>query len=296
MMNKFMERKVKNLTGTLKFTSAVKLNSDATCINVLPFRDFEGSSKYFVICDSRGRVYVFLRNGDVLIEFFTTVDFPVTAMVLSGKLTVLTENRTVYGSSVDISQKGLARAAKMLRLKLNKGPCNLKSTTLYDGSILEFDSRLQDIDVGTCLEVIEHMEEDQACQFGKTVLTLFRPKLLIISTPNYECNKILHKRAPDNSEKKSISQPLQFRNHDHKFEWTRKQFNQWATKLAKGYHYSVEFSGVGGSGIIDPGFASQIAIFRRKSLSAVKRKDSEGSMQPYKVTWEWTRRNGDKKD
>ncbi|XP_010434256.1 PREDICTED: small RNA 2'-O-methyltransferase-like [Camelina sativa] len=101
----------------------------------------------------------------------------------------------------------------MLRLKLNKGPCNLKSTTLYDGSILEFDSRLQDIDVGTCLEVIEHMEEDQACQFGKTVLTLFRPKLLIISTPNYECNKILHKRAPDNSEKKSISQPLQFRNH-----------------------------------------------------------------------------------
>ncbi|CAA0221527.1 unnamed protein product [Arabidopsis thaliana] len=64
-----------------QFTSAVKLNSDATCINVLPFRDFEGSSKYFAIGDSKGRVYVFLRNGDVLIEFFTTVDSPVTAMV-----------------------------------------------------------------------------------------------------------------------------------------------------------------------------------------------------------------------
>ncbi|CAE5957941.1 unnamed protein product [Arabidopsis arenosa] len=64
-----------------QFTSAVKLNSDATCINVLPFKDFEGSSKYFAIGDSRGRVYVFLRNGDVLIEFFTTVDSPVTAMV-----------------------------------------------------------------------------------------------------------------------------------------------------------------------------------------------------------------------
>ncbi|KFK44071.1 hypothetical protein AALP_AA1G212300 [Arabis alpina] len=63
------------------FTSAVKLDSDATCINVLPFRDFEGSSKYFAIGDSRGRVYVFLRNGDVLIEFFSTVDSPVTAMV-----------------------------------------------------------------------------------------------------------------------------------------------------------------------------------------------------------------------
>ncbi|KAL1207806.1 putative membrane protein [Cardamine amara subsp. amara] len=64
-----------------QFTSAVKLNSDATCINVLPFRDFEGSSKYFAIGDSSGRVYVFLRNGDVLIEFFTTVDSPITAMV-----------------------------------------------------------------------------------------------------------------------------------------------------------------------------------------------------------------------
>ncbi|CAH2036839.1 unnamed protein product [Thlaspi arvense] len=63
------------------FTSAVKLDSDATCINVLPFKDFEGSSKYFAIGDSRGTVYVFLRNGDVLIEFPTTVDSPITAMV-----------------------------------------------------------------------------------------------------------------------------------------------------------------------------------------------------------------------
>uniref|UniRef100_A0A1J3HNB6 Putative membrane protein n=1 Tax=Noccaea caerulescens TaxID=107243 RepID=A0A1J3HNB6_NOCCA len=68
-------------TERFLFTSAVKLDSDATCINVLPFRDFEGSSKYFAIGDSRGRVYVFLRNGDVLIEFFTTVDSPITAMV-----------------------------------------------------------------------------------------------------------------------------------------------------------------------------------------------------------------------
>ncbi|KAJ0257381.1 F18 [Hirschfeldia incana] len=68
-------------TERFSFTSAVKLDSDATCINVLPFKDFEGSSKYFAIGDSRGRVYVFLRNGDVLVEFFTTVDSPVTAMV-----------------------------------------------------------------------------------------------------------------------------------------------------------------------------------------------------------------------
>lgn len=141
------------------------------------------------------------------------------------------------------------------------------------------------------------MEEDEAYQFGKTVLSLFRPKLLIVSTPNYEYNKILHKSAPDHPKNKSMSQLPKFRNEDHKFEWTRKQFKQWASKLAKRHNYSVEFSGVGGSGKADPGFASQIAVFRRKSLSKVNvvEKVSEGSMQPYKIIWEWTRGNGNKK-
>lgn len=64
-----------------QFVSAVKLDSDATCSNVLPFRDYEGLSKYFAVGDSTGRVYVFLRNGDVLVDFYTTCDSPVTAMV-----------------------------------------------------------------------------------------------------------------------------------------------------------------------------------------------------------------------
>ncbi|KAI8003179.1 putative membrane protein [Camellia lanceoleosa] len=61
--------------------SALKLVSDATCIIVLPFRDFEGLSKYVAIGDDRGRVVVFLRNGDVLAEFNTILDSPITAMV-----------------------------------------------------------------------------------------------------------------------------------------------------------------------------------------------------------------------
>jgi|UniRef100_A0A2N9GMA0 hypothetical protein len=64
-----------------QFVSAVKLESDATCINVLPFRDFEGLSKYVAVGDERGRVYVFLRNGDVLLEFYTLSDSPITAML-----------------------------------------------------------------------------------------------------------------------------------------------------------------------------------------------------------------------
>lgn len=130
------------------------------------------------------------------------------------------------------------------------------------------------------------MEEDQACQFGEKVLSLFRPKLLIVSTPNFEFNTILQRSTPETQEEdKSESQLPKFRNHDHKFEWTREQFNNWASKLAKLHNYSVEFSGVGGSGEVEPGFASQIAVFRREASSVEN--VAEGSMQPYKVIWEW---------
>ncbi|KAG4962387.1 hypothetical protein AAZX31_14G073600 [Glycine max] len=64
-----------------QFASALKLDSEATCINVLPFRDHEGLSKYVAVSDERGRVYVFTRNGDVLVEFDTSLESPITAMV-----------------------------------------------------------------------------------------------------------------------------------------------------------------------------------------------------------------------
>ncbi|CAH8345755.1 unnamed protein product [Eruca vesicaria subsp. sativa] len=221
----------------------------------------------------------------------TLVDFGCgSGSLLESLLEVPTSLQTIVG--VDISQKALARAAKMLHSTLNKGACKLKSVTLFDGSILEFDSRLHGIDIATCLEVIEHMEEDEAFQFGKTVLSLFQPKLLLVSTPNYEYNRILHKSSLYHSKDRSMSQRSKFRNLDHKFEWTRAQFNHWASKLAKSHNYSVEFSGVGGSGNVDPGFASQIAVFRRKSFSEVEKVSVQ---QPYKVIWEWTRVEGDKK-
>lgn len=68
-----------------QFVSAVKLSSKPTCVNVLPYRDFEGLSKYFVVGDDNGKLYVFLRSGDVSLEFDTFSESeessPVTAMV-----------------------------------------------------------------------------------------------------------------------------------------------------------------------------------------------------------------------
>lgn len=142
------------------------------------------------------------------------------------------------------------------------------------------------------------MEEDEASLFGSIVLSYFRPRILIVSTPNYEYNVILQKSSltsqEDDPDEKTQLQSCKFRNHDHKFEWTRDQFNCWATELATRHNYSVEFSGVGGSANIEPGFASQIAVFRSRSTPEEDKdnpSEDGDSTHYYKVIWEWDSSN-----
>lgn len=133
------------------------------------------------------------------------------------------------------------------------------------------------------------MEEDQACEFGDVVLSSFCPKILIVSTPNYEYNVILQKSnlqsQEEDPDEKSQNQSCKFRNHDHKFEWTREQFQNWASDLAERHNYSVEFGGVGGVDGVEPGFASQIAVFRRGGNYCSK---NVNAANHYEVIWEWS--------
>ncbi|CAN1150800.1 Small RNA 2'-O-methyltransferase [Linum perenne] len=205
---------------------------------------------------------------------------------------------TIVG--VDISVKALTRAAKILNSKLTaKTDIAVKSAILYDGSITVYDSRLHGVDIGTCLEVIEHMEEEEARLFGDVVLSYFRPRILIVSTPNYEYNVILQRSSVPGSQdedpdekSQSQSQSIKFRNLDHKFEWTRQQFNEWACQLGDKHDYEVEFGGVGGAGDVEPGYASQIAVFKRKlvengSGDGNSETEKMSCEQRYNVIWEW---------
>lgn len=133
------------------------------------------------------------------------------------------------------------------------------------------------------------MEEEDACLFGDVVLSSFCPRILIVSTPNYEYNVILQGSTPHGQEEdpdeKNPSQSCKFRNHDHKFEWTRAQFETWASDLAEKHNYGVEFSGVGGAADVEPGFASQIAIFRRREDNTM----NEESANHFEPIWKWRR-------
>ncbi|KAH7352198.1 hypothetical protein KP509_19G034000 [Ceratopteris richardii] len=172
----------------------------------------------------------------------------------------------------------------------------LKKIVLYEGSLAQPDPRLCGFDIATCMEVVEHMDPEPLKRAGDIILGKYAPRTLILSTPNIEYNVLLQKVALDTkvssgenrvvssgaclnssghfeepaerssianlSDDESNAQSIRLRNDDHRFEWTRSEFQEWANSLALRFGYTVEFSGVGGCAE-DPGFATQIAIFTR---------------------------------
>ncbi|KAF9571640.1 Small RNA 2'-O-methyltransferase [Mortierella alpina] len=145
-------------------------------------------------------------------------------------------------AGVDISQDRLELAAndcqpQEFELGQNLRVNNL-TIELYQGSVAEPDGRLMGYDALACLEVVEHLDPDVLEKFWSVVLGSYKPKLVIVSTPNAEFNIYfpqLKYGTPD----------AIMRNDDHRFEWTRKEFEQWCTVAAEEYGYSVSFTGVG---------------------------------------------------
>jgi hypothetical protein len=52
----------------------------------------------------------------------------------------------------------------------------------------------------------------------------------------------------------------EMRHDDHRFEWTRKEFAEWANKIGQMYHYQVELLPIGEE-VENAGTPSQMAIF-----------------------------------
>ena len=76
-----------------------------------------------------------------------------------------------------------------------------------------------------------------------------KPLAAIVSTPNAEYN-VRFQTLPDG----------QFRHSDHRFEWTRAQFQGWASGVAERHGYTVRYLPVGEE---DPtvGPPTQVAVF-----------------------------------
>jgi hypothetical protein len=101
------------------------------------------------------------------------------------------------------------------------------------GSLFYFDEQLQHQDVMILCEVIEHIEEYRLDGIMDTILKEYQPKVLLVTTPNKEYNEVY------------AMEQEQFRHHDHRFEWTRQEFNVRCAGWAEKGNYAYEIRGIG---------------------------------------------------
>ncbi len=151
---------------------------------------------------------------------------------------------------MDVSHRVLELA--MDRLKLDRLPSPQRQRIeLLHGSLLYRDRRLAGFDAAAVVEVIEHLDPPRLAAFERVAFEFARPATVVVTTPNVEYNV------------RWASLPAgRFRHRDHRFEWTRAQFQGWAGGIAERFGYTVRFAPVGP---VDPevGSPTQMAILTR---------------------------------
>jgi len=138
-------------------------------------------------------------------------------------------------AGMDVSPVALGKAERAL--KLDQIPDSARARIkLFQGSLTYKDARLDGFDAACVIEVIEHIDQDRIPAFERVLFEFARPKMIILTTPNAEYNK-LYENLRD----------TEVRHGDHRFEWTRAEFREWAVGVAERLGYSVSFSGIGDS-------------------------------------------------
>lgn len=151
---------------------------------------------------------------------------------------------------MDVSFRSLEVASQ--RLRLERMPAKQRERLkLIQGSLMYRDKRLAGYDAATIVEVIEHLDPPRLAAFERVLFQEARPKTVVVTTPNAEYNV------------KFATLPAgQFRHKDHRFEWTRHEFQQWSNRIAEQFGYSVRFLPVGEEDS-QAGSPTQMGVFSR---------------------------------
>ena len=153
---------------------------------------------------------------------------------------------------LDVSSRSLERARDRLHLdRLSESQA--RRVRLIHGSLTYRDRRLESFDAAALVEVIEHFDPPRLHAMERTVFEFARPGTVVLTTPNREYNVTW----PSVGERK-------LRHVDHRFEWTRAEFQSWAERVAARNRYAVEFQPVGPA---NPALGSptQMAVFTRQT-------------------------------
>lgn len=149
---------------------------------------------------------------------------------------------------VDVAFRTLEIARERLHLD-RLAPKQQERLKLIQGSLTYRDKRLSGYDAAAVVEVIEHLDLGRLAAFERVLFEFARPATVVVTTPNVEYNV------------KFTTLPAgKLRHKDHRFEWTRQEFQKWASQVAARFGYGVQFAPIGP---VDPevGPPTQLAIF-----------------------------------
>jgi 3' terminal RNA ribose 2'-O-methyltransferase Hen1 len=138
------------------------------------------------------------------------------------------------------------------RLKLDRLPERQAARIkLMHGSLIYRDRRLEGFDSAAVVEVVEHLDRPRLLAFERAVFEFARPGTVVLTTPNREYNVTWENVGVG-----------RLRHPDHRFEWTRQEFRDWAEGIVRKHGYSVRFLPVG---TVDEtlGSPTQMAVFER---------------------------------
>nr|WP_263328550.1 3' terminal RNA ribose 2'-O-methyltransferase Hen1 [Neobacillus sp. Marseille-Q6967] len=176
----------------------------------------------------------------------TIVDLGAGEGKLSVKLGYLDGVKEIL--SIEPSNKSRVRAIQ--RFEEAEGTDGFTPPTSLAGSLYYYDDRLVNKDIMVLCEVIEHIDEYRIPKMMEIILKDYHPKVLIVTTPNKEYNVI-------------YDMDETMRHHDHRFEWTRTEFQQKCVQWMNKSPYHIDFDGIGDEHP-EYGHPTQMAIFRRE--------------------------------
>jgi 3' terminal RNA ribose 2'-O-methyltransferase Hen1 len=134
---------------------------------------------------------------------------------------------------LDVSIRSLEVAQR--RLKLERLPTKqAERVKLIHGSLMYRDKRLKGFDAAAVVEVVEHLDPPRLSAFERVLFEFAKPRTVVLTTPNREFNVRWESLGSG-----------RFRHPDHRFEWTRREFQDWANGIAARFVYTVRFVGVG---------------------------------------------------
>jgi 3' terminal RNA ribose 2'-O-methyltransferase Hen1 len=144
------------------------------------------------------------------------------------------------------------RPLEIARYRLDRLPPRLRERAqLLHGSLTYRDRRLEGYDAAAVVEVVEHLDPPRLAAFERVLFEFARPATVVLTTPNAEYN-VKFEGLPAGT----------FRHRDHRFEWTRGEFQSWAERVGQRFGYGVAFRSVGPEDAV-VGPPTQMAVFAK---------------------------------